>query len=194
MLGIDVSKWQGDIDWEKVANAGVEFAILRMGYQNGFDGEVLLDPYFEKNVEGCSKNNIPISVYFSSYSKTVDEAKSQADWICEKLKEYNYTNINIAFDWENWKNFNTLSICLNDLNNMADSFMDECVNLGYKTMLYGSKTYLEYFWKNNKNYPVWLANYVSETSYEGEYKIWQFTEKGSVNGIKGDVDINIMYK
>ena len=74
MLGIDVSKWQGDIDWEKVANAGVEFAILRMGYQNGFDGEVLLDPYFEKNVEGCSKNNIPISVYFSSYSKTVDEA------------------------------------------------------------------------------------------------------------------------
>ena len=77
---------------------------------------------------------------------------------------------------------------------MADSFMDECVNLGYKTMLYGSKTYLEYFWKNNKNYPVWLANYVSETSYEGEYKIWQFTERGSVNGIKGDVDINIMYK
>lgn len=192
-LGIDVSKWQEDIDWKMVAGDGVEFAILRMGYQNGFDGEVAIDPYFEANVKGCMENNIPIAIYFSSYAKSIDEAKSQADWICEKLKEYNYSNVNISFDWENWNSFNKLGLSLNDINNMADTFMDECVSQGYKSMLYGSKTYLEDVWKNKKNYPVWLANYVDETSYSGNYKVWQFSQTGTVSGIKGKVDINVMY-
>ena len=193
-LGIDVSKWQEDIDWQKVAEDGVEFAILRMGYQNGFDGEVAIDPYFEKNVKSCMENNIPIFVYLSSYAKTADEAKSQADWICEKLKEYNYSNVNISFDWENWTSFNKLRLSLNDINNIADTFMDECVKQGYKSMLYGSKTYLEAVWKNEKNYPVWLANYVDETSYSGNYKVWQFCQTGVVSGVKGKVDINVMYE
>lgn len=193
-LGIDVSKWQQDIDWQKVAEDGVEFAILRMGYQNGFDGEISIDPYFEKNVKGCMENNIPISVYLSSYAKTATEAKSQADWICGKLKEYNYSNVNISFDWENWNSFNKLGLSLNDINNIADTFMDECVNQGYNAMLYGSKTYLEAVWKNEKNYPVWLANYVDETSYSGKYRVWQFSQTGIVSGVKGKVDINVMYE
>lgn len=193
-LGIDVSKWQEDINWKKVANEGVEFAILRMGYQNGFDGEVAIDPYFEKNVKGCMDNNIPISVYFSSYAKSVDEAKAQADWICDKLEAYNYSNINISFDWENWNSFNKLGLSLNDINDMANIFMDECVSRGYKSMLYGSKTYLEAVWKNDKKYQVWLANYVEDTSYGGDYKVWQFTQTGSVDGVSGKVDINVMYK
>ena len=193
-LGIDVSKWQEDIDWKKVANEGVEFAILRMGYQNGFDGEVSIDPYFEKNVKGCMDNNIPISVYFSSYAKSVDEAKAQADWICDKLEAYNYSNINVSFDWENWNSFNKLGLSLNDINDMADIFMDECVSRGHKSMLYGSKTYLEAVWKNDKKYQVWLANYVEDTSYGGDYKVWQFTQTGSVDGISGKVDINVMYE
>lgn len=193
-LGIDVSKWQEDIDWKKVANEGVEFAVLRMGYQNGFDGDVSIDPYFEANIKGCIDNNIPIAVYFSSYAKSVNEAKSQASWICDKLHEYNYSNINIAFDWENWNSFNKLGLSLYDINDMADTFMDECVNMGYKAMLYGSKTYLEAVWKNEKNYPVWLANYVDETSYSGNYKIWQFCQTGIVSGINGNVDINVMYE
>ena len=193
-LGIDVSKWQEDINWKKVADDGVEFAILRMGYQNGFDGEVLIDPYFESNVKGCTDNNIPISVYFSSYAKSIDEAKSQADWICNKLKEYNYDNINISFDWENWNSFNKLELSLSDINEMADTFMDECVSKGYKSMLYGSKTYLEAVWKNEKNYSVWLANYVDTTSYSGNYRVWQFSQTGTVSGINGKVDINVMYE
>lgn len=193
-LGIDVSKWQEGIDWQKVEEDGVEFAILRMGYQNGFDGEVAIDPYFENNVKGCMDNNIPISVYFSSYAKSVDEAKGQADWICDKLEAYNYSNINVSFDWENWNSFNKLGLSLNDINDMADIFMDECVSRGYKSMLYGSKTYLEAVWKNDKKYQVWLANYVEDTSYVGDYKIWQFTQTGSVDGVSGKVDINVMYE
>lgn len=192
-IGIDVSKWQEEIDWKKVADEGVEFAILRLGYQNGFDGEVAVDPYFETNVKGCMENNIPVAVYFSSYAKSVSESKSQADWICEKLKEYNYSNVNISFDWENWNSFNKLGLSLNDINDMADTFMDECVAQGYKSMLYGSKTYLESVWKNEKNYPVWLANYVDSSSYSGNYRIWQFTQMGTINGIKGKVDINVSY-
>lgn len=193
-LGIDVSKWQEDIDWKKVADEGVEFAILRMGYQNGFDGEIAIDPYFEANVKGCMENNLPIAVYFSSYAKSVYEAKCQADWICDKLKEYNYSNINISFDWENWNSFNKLELSLNDINDMADTFMDECVSNGYKSMLYGSKTYLEAVWKNKKNYPVWLANYVESTSYKMDYKVWQFCQTGIIDGINGKVDINVMYE
>ena len=193
-LGIDVSKWQEGIDWQKVEEDGVEFAILRMGYQNGFDGEVAIDPYFENNVKGCMDNNIPISVYFSSYAKSVDEAKGQADWICDKLEAYNYSNINVSFDWENWNSFNKLGLSLNDINDMADIFMDECVSRGYKSMLYGSKTYLEAVWKNDKKYQVWLANYVEDTSYVGDYRVWQFTQTGSVDGVSGKVDINVMYE
>ena len=191
-LGIDVSKWQGEIDWEKVAKQGVEFVIIRMGYQNGFDGEVLIDPYFEQNIQGCLENNLPIAVYLSSYAKTVGEAKQQATWICENLKNYNCEGLTIAFDWENWSSFNKLGLSLTDINAMADSFMDECVNLGYQSILYSSKTYLENVWQNIKQYPVWLANYTSQTTYEGSYQIWQFCQTGILDGIKGYVDINVM--
>ena len=77
---------------------------------------------------------------------------------------------------------------------MAYIFMDECVSRGYKSMLYGSKTYLEAVWKNDKKYQVWLANYVEDTSYVGDYKVWQFTQTGSVDGVSGKVDINVMYE
>lgn len=193
-IGIDVSKWQGEINWEKVAEEGVEFSIIRMGYQNGFDGELLIDPYFEQNVNGCLENNIPIAVYFSSYAKTLEEAKNQANWVCESLKNNNYINLSIAFDWENWNSFNKLGISLTDINDIANYFMNECINLGYKSILYGSKTYLQHVWQNPNNYPVWLANYVNQTTYESPYEIWQFCQTGVINGISGYVDINVMYE
>ena len=193
-LGIDVSKWQGEIDWEKVAAEGVEFVIIRMGYQDGFDGEVLIDPYFEQNIQGCMQNNLPVAVYLSSYAKTVEEAENQAIWLCENLSNYNYDGLTIAFDWENWSSFNKLGLSLTDINSMADCFMDACVNKGYQSILYSSKTYLENVWQNTKQYPVWLANYVSQTTYEGSYKIWQFCQTGIIDGISGYVDINVMYE
>lgn len=180
-VGIDVSKWQGEINWEEVKEEGVEFAIIRVAYQNGFDGDVIEDPYFISNMEGCKENSIPIAVYFSSYAKTKEEAKNQATWVCNLLENYNFTNINITFDWENWTSFNTLAMSLEDINNIADYFMEECVNLGYKTRLYSSKIYLEKVWKNSNNYSVWLANYTKQTTYEGDYSIWQFCQTGTIN-------------
>ena len=191
-FGIDVSKWQKNIDWKKVKEQGIDFVIIRMGYQDGFDGEVSLDPYFKQNISGCLDNGISFAIYFSSYAKNVEEAKNQADWVKDNMG-YNYGNLSVSFDWENWSSFNTLGMSLTDINDIANAFMDECNNIGFKPVLYGSKTYLEAVWKNPNNYPVWLAHYTDETDYKGSYKIWQFTQRGTIDGITEYVDINVMF-
>ena len=191
-IGIDVSKWQENIDWVKMKEQGVEFAVIRMGYQKGFDEEVAIDPYFKQNIEGCLNNGISVAIYFSSYAKTEEEAKNQALWIRDNIG-YNYVNLSVAFDWENWSSFNSLKMSLTDINNIANSFMNECQNIGFKPMLYGSKKYLESVWNNSNNYPVWLAHYTEKTNYSGSYKIWQISETGIIDGITGYVDIDVMY-
>ncbi len=191
-IGIDVSKWQEEIDWKKVKEQGAEFAILRMAYQKGFDGEVLIDPYFETNFKQCQENNIPIAIYYSSYDKSEGEVKEYANWIFEYLRNNNISNINIAFDWENWESFNKLEMSLTDINNIANTFMNEVQNSGNKPILYSSKTYLEYVWQNQLKYPVWLANYTENTTYKGDYNIWQITQKGRIDGVNGYVDINVL--
>ncbi len=191
-IGIDVSKWQEEIDWKKVKEQGAEFAILRMAYQKGFDGEVLIDPYFETNFKQCQENNIPIAIYYSSYDKSEGEVKEHANWIFEYLRNNNISNINIAFDWENWESFNKLEMSLTDINNIANTFMNEVQNSGNKPILYSSKTYLEYVWQNQLKYPVWLANYTENTTYKGDYNIWQITQKGRIDGVNGYVDINVL--
>lgn len=105
-IGIDVSKWQQEIDWEAVKNAGVEFVIIRMGYQAKNDGECLLDPYFISNIEGAKRVGLPVGIYFHSYAKNVEQAKEQAEWVRENLRDYKI-NLPVAFDWESWESFNT---------------------------------------------------------------------------------------
>lgn len=104
-IGIDVSKWQGEIDWKEVKNTGIEFAIIRIGYQTDYDGEYKLDPYFISNIEGAKAENIPVGIYFYSYAKNVNQAIEQAKWVEENLKEYDI-DLPIAFDWESWNSFN----------------------------------------------------------------------------------------
>lgn len=191
-IGIDVSKWQGEINWEEVKNAGVEFVIIRMGYQTDFDGENVLDPFFEKNIEGAKAVNLPVGLYFHSYAKNVEEARKQAIFIKENLKNYEI-DLPIAFDWESWNVFNTVGMSLYTINKAANTFLDTLEEAGYKGMLYSSKTYLEKIWYKTK-YETWLAQYSSKATYDGEYSIWQMSNTGKVEGIKGDVDIDIMYE
>lgn len=190
-IGIDVSKWQGEIDWEKVKNAGVEFAIIRMGYQTDYDGEYVIDPYFVANIEGAKSVNLPVGIYFYSYAKNVQQAKEQAEWVKEKLKDYQI-DLPIAFDWESWNSFNTTGMSFYTINKSANTFLDILANSGYKGMLYGSKNYLEKIWYPT-NHDTWLAHYTSQTNYQGKYTIWQMCDTGRVDGINGNVDIDIMY-
>ncbi len=190
-IGIDVSKWQGEIDWEEVKNAGVEFVIIRMGYQTDFDGENVIDPYFEKNIQGAKNVGLLVGLYFHSYAKNVNQAEEQAKWIKENLKDYKI-DLGIAFDWESWNVFNTVGMSLYTINKAANTFLDTLQEAGYSGMLYSSKNYLEKIWYPTKH-KTWLAQYNTKATYTGEYSIWQMSDKGKVDGIKGNVDIDIMY-
>lgn len=194
-IGIDVSKWQGEINWEQVKDSGVEFAIIRMGYQTDYDGDYVLDPYFVANIEGAKRVGLPVGIYFYSYAKNVNQAKEQAEWVRNNLKDYSI-DIGIAFDWESWNSFNTTGMSFYTINKVANTFLDSVIETeaeaGRRGFLYGSKTYLEKIWYPTEH-DTWLAHYTSETNYQGKYSIWQMCDTGRVNGINGNVDIDIMY-
>lgn len=190
-IGIDVSKWQEDINWEEVKEEGIEFAIIRMGYQTEYDGEYVIDPYFEDNIRGAKEVGLPVGIYFYSYAKNVNQAIDQAEWVRDNLKDYEI-DLPVAFDWESWTSFNTTGMSFNTINKVANTFLDVLEEAGYKGMLYSSKNYLEKIWYPTE-YETWLAQYNKRSTYEGEYSIWQMSESGRVQGVKGDVDIDIMY-
>ena len=192
-IGIDVSQWQGDIDWEAVKNAGVEFAYIRVGYQKGYDGDNEIDPYFEKNMQGAAKNGIKIGIYFYSYAKTVEEGESQANWVIDQLKDYKI-DLPVAFDWESWSSFTTCNMSFYDINNIAKTYIKTLENNNYEGSLYSSKYYLERIWYADKYSNTWLAHYISKTTYTGSFQTWQFCNTGKIDGINGDVDIDVMYK
>ena len=190
-IGIDVSKWQGDIDFSKLKSAGVEFVIIRIGSSTGINGENFIDSKFIQNIKNANSVGIPVGVYFYSYANSVDRAISDAKWIIENIKDYK-VELPIAFDWENWGSFNTYELSFFGLTNMAKRFMDTVKRAGYDAMLFSSKKYLENIWMS-VDYPVWLAHYTKNTNYAGDYSYWQICSNGRVDGINGDVDIDIRY-
>ena len=190
-VGIDVSKWQKNIDFKKVKDAGATFAMIRLGYQDGVNGKYILDKYFEENIKNANENGIKVGVYFYSYADSKKEAKKQAKWVIENVKKYKI-ELPLAFDWECYTSFNKMNLSLFGLGEVADSFLDEVKKIGYKPMLYGSKNYLNSVWKYN-NYDVWLAHYTNKTNYDGKYVMWQICDNGIIDGIEEKVDIDILY-
>ena len=190
-IGIDISKWQGDVDFNALKEAGVEFVIIRVGTSSGINGENLVDSKFEQNINGANKAGIPVGIYFYSYANSEDRAISDALWVLEQIKDYK-VDLPIAFDWENWSFYNEFNLSFFGLSSMADSFVKTVRDAGYEGMLYSSKNYLEDIWFKG-DYPVWLAHYTTKTNYEGDYEFWQLCNNGRVAGINGDVDINIRY-
>lgn len=190
-IGLDISKWQGEVDYAKLKNQGVEFVMLKLGGQIEIGGEFIVDPKFYDNIEGAISNDIDVGVYFYSYAKSSEEAIKQADFIDSKLDKYNI-NMPIVFDWENWNDYTKFHISFNTLNNVASSFINRVEELGYKGVLYSSKYYLENIWYSN-NYTNWLAYYNSEFNDYKDYYMWQMCSNGKIDGINGYVDIDIMY-
>ena len=188
--GIDVSKWQGEINWEKVKNDGIKFAILRIGYGKY---ENQKDEYFEKNYIEARKVGIFVGVYLYSYAKTVDDAKMEAAnalmWLNNRKLD-----LPVYFDIED-KSQSKLDKKL--LNDICKAFCNRIEEVGYWAGIYTSKN-----WATNiidgtslgKRYTYWIAQYNQKCTYTGPYDIWQYSSTGKVNGINGNCDMNYMYR
>ena len=190
-FGIDVSHWQGDINFKKVKEAGVEFAYIRIGRGNGIGKDPVLDEKFERNIEGFNKVGIPVGIYYYSNSNSVKDSEKEVKWILKNIKKYK-VDLEIVFDWEDFNNFQEYDLSFYDLNEIAKAFKEKVEENDYKYLLYSSKNNLETMW--NSNQPVWLAHYTKQTTYPGKYKVWQLCDDGKVDGIKGHVDLDIRYK
>lgn len=192
-VGIDVSKWQGEINFEKVKEAGASFVMIRIGVQTKQNGELTIDPYYKQNIKSAKEAGLKVGVYLYSIATSSKEAIEHANWVIDTL-DNEKLDLPIVFDWENWSKWNTYNMSFYDINDIANKFIEAVIKKGYKGMIYSSKYYLENIWTNKYNYPVWLAHYTSKTNYNGDYMMWQLSNTGRIDGISGDVDINILYE
>lgn len=191
-IGIDVSRWQGDIDFNQVKESGVSFVIMRIGVHNGPDEVLDMDTKFQNNIKNAKDAGLKVGVYV--YTTAINEtmAKDHAKWVIDSLDGIKL-DFPIAFDWENWNYIKEYNVSIHDMHNIYETFRNEVINRGYDSMLYSSKYYFENIW--GKGYDkVWLAHYTEKTSYDGNYQLWQFSNIGKVPGINADVDLDIYYK
>ena len=192
MIGIDVSRWQGDIDFKKVKEAGCEFVIMRMAVSNGPYDEIGLDSKFKQNLKNAKAAGLKIGVYVYTSPSSTKEIKKQAEFVLDELDKTKL-DFPIAYDFENWGDIRSLKINLYDLLSYIDEFKNIVKKDGYEVMLYSSKKYLGFIWPK-ETYPVWLAHYIDETNYDGDYIMWQMANNGRIDGIDTNVDIDIYYK
>lgn len=193
--GIDVSSHQGNIDWASVKAAGINFAIIRVGYRGSQTGALVEDSCFKKNIQGATANGINVGVYFFTQATTEAEAVEEASMALTLCSGYNLS-YPIFVDTENGSGAarangldkGTRTACV-------AAFCKTIANGGRKAGVYASKS-----WYNNKidasafsNYFIWVAQYNTTCNYKGKYNMWQYSSKGSVPGIKGNVDVNIAY-
>lgn len=193
--GIDVSKWNGEIDWDKAKNAGVEFAIVRAGYRGSVTGSLVQDIYFDANMKGAAVSGVPVGVYFFTQATNEVEAVEEASAVLQLVREYKL-EYPIFIDTEGaGGNGRADGLDVETRTLVCEAFCRTIKNAGYEAGVYGSRN-----WYNNRlyadkldNYFIWLAEYRSIPLYQGYYQMWQYTSKGKVDGIEGNVDLDIYY-
>ena len=202
--GIDVSKWQGKIDWSKVKNAGIDFAVIRIGFR-GENGKIYKDEYADYNIQQASKNGILVGVYFFSTAVNTNEAVEEAEWVKENIKHYS-VSLPVVYDCEGFHNSSSRMYNLSNkqITDNALSFINKIKSLGYDAMFYASKNDLETAFETNRieaNAKIWIAYFdgkiypeAKNPQYSGKYSMWQYTNKGVVNGVSGDVDLVVSYE
>ena len=195
--GIDVSKHQGNIDWTKVAADGVEFAFIRVGLRGyGTEGKLVEDEYFEQNVKGALQAGIKVGVYFYSQAITDEELLEEANLVLEKVKPYNI-ELPIVFDVEKVSGgkgrANELSV--EERTRLTALFCQTIQDAGYKPMIYHNMEMgtLMLDLGQLEQYDKWFAYYNDDLCYPYAYKVWQYSEKGAVDGINEEVDLNIWF-
>lgn len=192
--GIDVSKWQGEIDWAKVKAAGIKFAMIRLGYGSANGDACGVDGYFEKNVANAVKAGIDIGCYFYSYATSVAAAKKEAAFVISVLNKYKGVfTYPVAFDLEDSTQQKLGKSVLTD---MVIAFGDAIEKAGFYCSLYSNLNWLKNYLDDSKltRFDHWLAQWADKPTYSGAFGMWQNSSKGSVNGINGNVDTDTAYK
>lgn len=188
--GIDVSDHQGIINWKKVKNAGIEFAMLRAGY-----GKNNIDAHFKRNAVKCNQLGIPIGAYWFSYAYTVNMAKKEADYCIAALKKYKIT-YPVCYDFEydsvNYAKKKGVSVDKALATKMAKAFCAKIKKAGYVPMNYTNLDYRKNMF-GKIPYDIWLAAY-NKLPAHSNITMWQYTSHGVVAGISGNVDMDICYK
>ncbi|MCR5773676.1 MAG: glycoside hydrolase family 25 protein [Lachnospiraceae bacterium] len=198
-LGIDVSKYNKEIDWNAVRSSGVEFAIIRAGYRGSSTGVLVEDPYFGKNLAGAKAAGIKIGVYFFTQAITPGEAAEEAEAVAS-LVNASDLSLPVFLDVESSGNSNGGRADPLDKaarTEIVRTFCETAEGLGYDAGVYANKTWMTKYLDMEQlaPYTKWLAQYRAEgPTYEGDYSIWQYTSNGSVDGINGRVDLDIFIK
>lgn len=196
VMGIDVSRYQGKIDWEAVRDAGVEFAIIRVGGRNySDDGELYEDINAEKNYEGAKAAGIKVGVYFFAQAINVTEAREEAAYVLDKIKGWEL-EMPVVYDWEHVNSqARTAEVGITTLTNCTRTFCQIIEDAGYEAMVYfnpnhqRSRVDLEQLME----FKFWLAMYSDRMTYPYHIDMWQYTDQGVIPGIEGPVDINLYF-
>lgn len=205
-MGIDVSKWQGKIDWEQVAAAGVEFAMIRVGYRTVDTGVIVEDVMAKYNLQEAEAAGIKIGAYFFSTAITKEEAVEEADWVTALITPYAIT-YPVAYNCEGFSSENSRqnTLTTTERTDLAIAFLDRINEKGYTPMFYASKTELQAnkdweTYRISKSYKIWVSQYPNQpypttekSSYTGVHAMWQHSSQGVVPGIPMKADLNIAY-
>ncbi|HHX92684.1 MAG TPA: Lyzozyme M1 (1,4-beta-N-acetylmuramidase) [Clostridiales bacterium] len=194
--GIDVSRYQETIDWEKVAKDGVHYAFIRLGYRGYDKGGLVLDEKFEENVKGATKNGIATGVYFVTQAVTVEEAIEEAEYVLENIRPYDIT-WPVVLDLEDAasQSARTAGLTQEQRTDHVIAFCETIREAGYTPMLYSNiRWYMdELDLARLTEYDKWFAQYFRRPFFPYAFQIWQYTDNGRVDGITGPVDLNISF-
>ena len=192
--GIDVSSWQGDIDWDKVRESGIEFVIVRAGYRGSVTGAIVKDKNFDANVSGALSAGLSVGVYFVTQAVNEAEAVEEASAVMEMCEGYNLT-LPIYLDVEGSNGGRGDQIDVETRTLVCEAFCKTLENAGVQGGVYACRN-----WLNNNidtsrldRFNIWLAEYRSTPLYGGYYSMWQYTSRGRIDGIEGNVDFDILY-
>ena len=195
--GIDVSKHQGEIDWQKVAADGVEFAFIRVGFRGYETGLVVLDEQFENNIKGATTNGVKAGVYFFSQATTEEEAIEEANYVLQNIAPYKIecpVVIDVEKVGDSQARMNQISAEQRTAN--VKAFCDTIAAAGYTPLIYHNMEMATMFldFAQLEDYQKWFAYYNNQDFYYPyAYDVWQYSDKGKINGIDGDVDLNISF-
>ena len=193
-LGIDVSKWNGNIDWKAVKKSGVSYVIIRCGYRGSSQGALIKDSKFETNIKGAIDAGLKVGVYFFSQAIDKNEAVEEASMVLECIKNYKIS-YPIFLDVEP-SGGRADGISAATRTEICKTFCETIQSYGYTAGIYANKTWFTEKINTSElsgKYKIWLAQYAAEPTYTGRYDMWQYKSTGKISGISGDVDMNLSY-